>query len=156
VPGALVEFALKTDMQPDGTKLAPWLRTGSTPDPDGKHWTEWLSLEKTFVPGEAMRRHRWAQLRFDLSTSKPQASPRIPGTLRVEYKIQLDTVEPAQLLVEGGDRERFFRPTSVPFVYQEPSARLTLLRERYRLDKVIAPGKTEMEQLMLLRHWVRN
>jgi hypothetical protein len=33
---------------------------------------------------------------------------------------------------------------------------LKLLRERYHLDKVIAPGATEMEQLMLLRTWVRN
>src|SRR5262245_26756407 len=70
VPGSLVEFALKTGMQPDGTKLALWIRTGSTPDPDGRHWTEWLALEKTWIPGEATRRHRWAQLRFDLSTSK--------------------------------------------------------------------------------------
>jgi hypothetical protein len=46
--------------------------------------------------------------------------------------------------------------TSLPFVYQAPSPRLKLLRTKYQLDKVIAPGKTEMEQLMLLRHWVRN
>src|SRR5262249_59457220 len=45
---------------------------------------------------------------------------------------------------------------SVPFVYQEPSPRLKLLRERYRLDEVIAPGQTELEKLMLLRWWVRN
>ena len=40
--------------------------------------------------------------------------------------------------------------------YQEPSPRLKLLHKRYKLDQVIAPGKTEMEQLMLLRHWVRH
>ena len=47
-------------------------------------------------------------------------------------------------------------PASVPFAYQEPSARLTRLRQRHKLDDVIAPGKSEMEQLQLLRHWVRN
>src|SRR5207248_2228237 len=54
----------------------------------------------------------------------------------------------------GGARD--IRTGATPFVYQAPSPRLKLLRERYKLDAVIAPGKTEMEQLMLLRYWVRN
>ena len=53
--------------------------------------------------------------------------------------------------VEASPAAREPRITSVPFVYEEPSARLKLLREQYQLDMVIAPGRTEMEQLMLLR-----
>src|SRR5207253_10481174 len=54
------------------------------------------------------------------------------------------------------DHARHPRIGATRFVYQGPSPRLKLLRERYKLDEVIAPGKTEMEQLMLLRYWVRN
>lgn len=34
--------------------------------------------------------------------------------------------------------------------------RLKLLRQREKLDDVIAPGKTEFEKIVLLRHWVHS
>lgn len=43
-----------------------------------------------------------------------------------------------------------------PFTYQAPDAMLQELRERYRLDEVIAPAKDEFEQLLLLREWVHT
>src|SRR5260370_12629561 len=42
------------------------------------------------------------------------------------------------------------------FTYQAGAPRTEALRKRFQLDKLIAAGKTEMEQLILLRHWVRN
>jgi hypothetical protein len=137
--------------------IAVWLRLGNTPVPDEQHWTEWVSLEKPYRPAEAHRGHRWAQLRFELRTRRPQATPRIPARFQLAYEWEPllgPTKDPLQLL--STNREPAVARTSVPFVYQPPSPRLKLLRERYQLDKVIAPGKTEMEQLMLLRHWVRN
>ena len=61
-----------------------------------------------------------------------------------------------KLVTAGGASAADALPRSFPFAYQEPSAKLARLRQRYELDKVIAAGKTEMEQLVLLRHWVRN
>jgi hypothetical protein len=77
----------------------------------------------------------------------------------VEYHLSLtpevcDQAEFVQVVAIGSTQEAAH--SSVPFIYEEPSPRLKLLRERYQLDKVIAPGATEMEQLMLLRSWVRN
>jgi hypothetical protein len=110
------------------------------------------------VPAAAQQRHRWAQLKFELSSSKPQVSPHVPAN----FALFLETLPETQPKAIG--KELVGQPrqlsktalTSVPFVYQEPSPRLKLLRERYKLDEVIAPGKTEMAQLMLLRYWVRN
>lgn len=145
--------------QPKGTRVTAWLRTGDTPIPDDQHWTDWRKLERDEKPDRAAARHRWAQMRYDLETSRAQATPRLL-TGMFECKVALMD-RPAQkrgsiaVYLAGDDDEDIVIP-SVPFVYQAPSPRLKLLRERYQLDKVIAPGKTEMEQLMLLRYWVRN
>ena len=40
--------------------------------------------------------------------------------------------------------------------YQAPDEMLRELRERYELDDVISGGRTEFEQMLLLREWVRN
>lgn len=158
-PGKIAELSLlaSTRDQPENTSVSTFIRTGSTPQPAPKTWTEWLPLEKAHVPSEAAARHRWAQIRFDLASSKPQITPRIVGPVRVEARMHVDdTPGAAKLIVTRSDKDRPFLISGTPFVYQEPSPRLTLLRERYQLEKVIASGKTEMEQLMLLRHWVRN
>jgi hypothetical protein len=144
--------------QPAGTQLTPWLRTGETPQPDGKHWTAWQKIDKDLVPAATQQRHRWAQLKFDLATTKPQLSPRVPAAFMLVIEQRADVV-PAwkgTVKVSHNPEQRLAVAGSVPFVYQEPSPRLKLLRERYKLDEVIAPGKTELEQLMLLRYWVRN
>src|SRR5207245_1593503 len=62
----------------------------------------------------------------------------------------------------AGDRHKIKELTAAPaqpatpFTYEGPSPRLKFLRDKYKLDAVIAAGKTELEQLMLLRTWVRN
>jgi hypothetical protein len=162
-PAALVAVQELADLQrgqPEGTKLVPWLRTGSTPAPDGKNWTEWQPLDRPYRPAAAAARHRWAQLKFELATDRPQATPRLPGRFDLVYELRPDATgdvgELEILSLARTGQGPGFAAGSVPFVYQAPSPRLKLLRERYQLDKVIAPGRTEMEQLMLLRHWVRN
>lgn len=142
--------------QPDGTRLTASVRAGTTPSPETKTWTDWLPLDQDQCVLPAGRLHRWVQFKFDLQTTKPQMTPRLPKDFKITYH-----VEPAPSADAGTVAVRTVAPTAlvrgaVPFVYQAPSARLKLLREHYRLDEVIAPGKTEMEQLMLLRYWVRN
>ncbi|HYT93381.1 MAG TPA: hypothetical protein VEL76_31985 [Gemmataceae bacterium] len=142
--------------QPDGTLLSVSLRTGSTPSPDDTNWTGWVAFDKDYRPLGAAQGHRWAQLKFELRTNRPQATPRVPA--RFQLTVDFEADKPAD---QG--KLTVLRPKSPPiaigstaFVYQTPSPRLELLRKRYKLDEVIAAGKTEMEQLMLLRYWVRN
>jgi hypothetical protein len=143
--------------QPAGTRLVPWLRTGTTPSPDPKTWTDWLALDRDFRPAKEAARHRWAQLKIDLATHRPQATPHLPASFELRCDFLADPLPGKdRIVVQEPAGVPPIEMTSVPFVYQEPSPRLKLLRERYQLDQVIAPGKTEMEQLMLLRYWVRN
>jgi hypothetical protein len=159
-PGKVVTFEGLTGLaegQPPGTRVVASLRTGSTPTPDAKTWTDWITLDKGHQPDARAERHHWAQLKFDLTTTRPQATPRLPASFEVRYTFQEDAgVAGDKLEVTASGNGGDLLPPSPPFTYQAPSPRLKLLRERYQLDKVIAPGKTEMEQLMLLRHWVRN
>ncbi len=143
--------------QPEGTKLSVWIRTGNTPSPDDQHWTTWISLNQDYLPEKDVQNHRWAQLKFELATDNPQQTPRIPKDLR--FGAQRETITwgaQGSYQILDADQPKDTLQSSVPFVYEKPSPRLKLLRERYKLDAVIAPGQTEMEKLMLLRHWVRN
>jgi hypothetical protein len=142
------------EKQPKGARVNTFVRTGTTPTPASDTWTDWLPLNADYHPEPTAANHRWAQLRFDLATLDPQETPRIPSVV-LRYalaggKSSGDVIKPLDRSPE------FLDGPSVPFVYQKPSPRLKLLRERYHLDKVIAPAKMEMEQLMLLRYWVRN
>jgi hypothetical protein len=162
VPGKLRRIKGLGDLgkgQPEGTHVHAWLRTGTTPSPDGKNWTAWRELQQDYTPDAAGAAHRWVQLKIDLSTTHPQFTPRL-HTVGLEYERDLDAARldaaRGARVTRAKEEDRATATSSVPFVYQEPSPRLELLREKYQLDKVIAPGKTEMEQLMLLRYWVRN
>src|SRR5262249_45372735 len=140
----------------EGTRLAVSLRTGSTPSPHEQNWTAWIPLDKDYQPPNAAQGHRWAQLKFDLQTDRPQSTPRLPARFELAFDFRADVAADAGKLTVSRPGWREPAVGGTAFVYQEPSPRLKLLRERYQLDRVIAPGKTEMEQLMLLRYWVRN
>jgi hypothetical protein len=158
-PGKVLSIQPPWDIKKlEGTAIQVWLRTGSTPAPD-KAWTPWLPFDREIKTDGAQQAHRWAQVKFELTSDKPQATPRLSMDLvLLSVMFQHDPKAPLADVKVVDDKTTAFDPavSSVPFVYQPPSPRLKLLRERYQLDKVIAPGKTEMEQLMLLRYWVRN
>ncbi len=168
VPAKVVVFKSKVSelegkadvrkVQPPGTGVQVFLRTGNSPTPEPETWTAWKPLDSDYKPDAAVSAHRWVQFKIELETTKPQVTPRLRP-----FKLEYDVVRPTELGDDEVDRYRIIRAgnfqvarSSVPFVYQDPSPRLKLLRERYQLDKVIAPGTTEMEQLMLLRWWVRH
>jgi hypothetical protein len=142
--------------QPEGTRLTVAVRTGGTPTPDAQNWTDWVPLNKDRRPEGKAQAHRWAQLRFTLATDRPQATPRLPARFELAFDFQPEPSAGGKLTVSTPGEARAPRIGATRFVHQAPSPRLKLLRERYKLDDVIAPGKTEMEQLMLLRYWVRN
>lgn len=133
-----------------GTAMKLAQRAGNTPTPDDKEWTAWQEAGTEAAPGK----RRWVQFKFELASSDPQKTPRLPAQVPLTLEM-LGTTSAGNPRVESSRKEPV-RRTFLPFAYQGPSARLELLRKRYKLDDVIAPGKTELEQLMLLRYWVRN
>src|SRR5262249_55467475 len=147
--------------QPKNTNVKVLMRTGSSPDPRDKSWTTWTATEQEkfyllavhWLKDKAVD-HRWAQIKLELSTERPQQTPSISAkaTLTVDAVPEKSASATAKLK----SNPPLPPLTGVPFVYEGPSPRLKFLREKYKLDAVIAPGKTEMEQLMLLRYWIRN
>jgi hypothetical protein len=140
---------------PGGMRVVPWVRTGPTPWPD-KLWTGWTDLSRDYRPTPAADRHRWAQLKLELVRTNPPDISRVPSSFQLSFDVLPDPLPADGFRLLSADKSPGVLRGSTPFIYQTPSPRLNLLRERYHLDQVIAPGKTEMEQLMLLRFWVRN
>jgi hypothetical protein len=150
-PGKL----LAIQSAPSGWRVLSWLRTGPTPTPDEK-WTGWIDHSKEYRPAPPAERHRWAQLKFDLVRTRPQDLSQMPARFQLRFDFLPDPAPADGLKLLSREEATDAIRGSTEFLYQPPSPRLKLLRERYKLDQVIAPGKTEMEQLLLLRHWVRN
>jgi hypothetical protein len=153
--GELFQGRFATEM---GTRSC-LIRTGSTPLPNDRHWTGWHPLFESYEPEANVAHHRWFQLRLPVTAAviSFDRSPAIPKAFALEYELRSTDSEPeGRYTVMSSRKAEYPAQTSIPFVYEKPTPRLKHLREKYELDKVIAPGKTEMEQLMLLRHWVRN
>ena len=74
---------------------------------------------------------------------------------------QADTVDPGaeaippELRIVEWQNEWIVR-SAYEFDYQPKDDMLVELREKYELDAVIAGGRTEFEQMLLLKEWVRN
>jgi hypothetical protein len=113
-------------------------------------------LAKEYRPQGPADRHRWAQLKFELTTENPGQTPRLPPGIQFAFNFAPDRLPANKLTIKAEDPRPDAVHGSTAFAYQPPSPRLKYLREHYKLDQVIAPGKTEMEQLMLLRYWIRN
>ena len=134
---------------PDGTAIDLEARTGHSPRlDDAETWTDW-------GPVSALEPRQYVQWRATLSTSDRRRSPVLRGvTVEADVESQADT-EAIGLRVVACDSPRIVR-SSFPFTHQPPSPRLAELRRRWKLDEVVAPGRTEMERLILLRNWVRR
>jgi len=131
---------------PGGTAVTLELRTGPTPVPDAS-WSAWSV--KTDGPWQ-----RFVQWRARLTSENATRSPELR---RVSIRATLEAMEPP-----AGPAVRVLELTpadwverSQPFAYQPPGGRVELLRRQYKLDEVVAEGKTELERFVLLREWAR-
>lgn len=154
-PQAKISTVKLTPMEaqmPRGTSLMLEARAGSTPRYDTAAWTSWAPVGKsgeTAVPAGA----RYLQWRARLTTNTAAGTPSFKD-------VRLTVDEDEQLLPDNVKlTELQSYPVierSYPFAYQHESSRLKILRDKYHLADVVAPGKTELEQIVLLRNWVRN
>jgi len=133
---------------PKGAKIQFEMRSGTAPSFDPRHWTPWERRTSLPRPG------RFVQWRATLSTSSADTTPVLSSvTLTVDVKENRISQKRLELLEL--DQPGFVR-SSYEFTYMAPHPRLERLRKQYRLDEVVAPGKTELEKLSLLRDWVHS
>ncbi|MHB9108233.1 MAG: hypothetical protein ACYDCO_14350 [Armatimonadota bacterium] len=133
-----------TAQAPKDTEITLEARSGGTARPDDD-WSDW-------APAKNVKPARFLQWRAKLATKNHGVSPILEA---VVVKANVDIkAEPAGMTVTAFNNPRIVR-SSFPFTYQEPSDKLALLRYKWKLDAIVAPGKTEMERYLLLRNWVR-
>ena len=134
--------------QPQGTQIHFELRTGSTPSFDPRTWTAWERSTALQWSG------RFVQWRAIFETDAANKTPTLQAVT-----LEADIEEDAQSLAPF-KRAEFDQPelvySSYPFAYMGLHPHQERLRKQYRLDEVIAAGKTELEQLALLRDWVHS
>jgi len=131
---------------PEGTAVVLESRSGNTIRPD-ESWSNW-------TPAKGHRLGRFLQWRAMLTTKNHQSTPVLEA-VHIGAQIRM-VADPATrgLTVTDFRNPRIVR-SSFPFTYQPPSEKLTLLRKNWKLDDIVAPGKTEMDKFILLRNWVR-
>jgi hypothetical protein len=148
-----VRLALVKPQTMAGTSLRLEARTGSTPTYNADTWSEWTTADGN-APIATKASTRYLQWRAVLTTNSPNASSSFSG-IRISEPVDEQPL-PANVKVTSLEDHPLVSD-SYAFAYQpSTSARLKLLREKYHLDQVVAPGKTELEKLVLLRNWARN
>ena len=131
---------------PRGTGISLEMRSGDAPSFEPTCWTPWRTTRVLRSPG------RFVQWRATLKTSRTAATPLLGG-VTLNFTTESDATGLEQYRVVQWDRPKLAR-SSYEFAYLKPHARASRLVKQYRLDEVVAPGKTEFERLSLLRAWV--
>ncbi|HJP33112.1 MAG TPA: transglutaminase-like domain-containing protein [Candidatus Latescibacteria bacterium] len=136
---------------PAGTAVQVEWRAGPTPAYAPQTWSAWTSLETAGAqPAVDARFFQWRVL---LSCTDPAVSPVLRG---VRLTADVDPVSKSATRITEADNR--------PLVYgsyrfshlQADDERGRILRERWKLDQVVGPAKTEFEAMVLLSQWVRE
>jgi transglutaminase-like putative cysteine protease len=148
-PGS-VRVRIEADVGPAG-RVSPRIRSGPTPIPDAKTWSDWQTLKPDGgdLGGPS---GRYFQLTLDLSTTNPLHTPRLKG-VGIETSPQNGGDWTGRLRVIEAQNEEIVR-SSVPFAYEPfDHQRLKKLRADYRLDRVVEGAKDELELATRLARW---
>ena len=139
--------AWEADTPPE-TTVSGELRAGPTPDYDPRSWSAW-NPAAAFV---ARPRDRFGQWRITLQTRDPMVTPML-REVRVTADVETEPADWGKLV--EAENPPIVR-SSLPFGYQAPTARTTMLRERWRLDDLVAGATDDFEQVQRLARWVRQ
>ena len=148
LPQIVVDYLIvdSSAEMPAGTDIRIEARTGKTVRPD-RTWSAW-------GPGLPAPAARYLQWRATLMTKRHDVTPRL-GEVIITAGIRQLAAPSALTVIKDIKNQRIVR-SSIDFLYQPPSERLSYLRKNWKLDDVVAPGKTEMEKFILLRNWSRK
>ena len=148
--------ALRLDIDagtPRETELVWAVRGGWAPSYTPQTWSRWCDPQRLHevFPVERLRYVQWQAC---LSSRDAAVSPVIRG-VTLAAQVEFEPSGPGTIEVVDFRNETIVRG-GIAFRYQPPSEKLTLLRSRCPLDLVVSAGETELEQLILLRDWVKR
>ena len=127
------------------------VRTGSTAWYAPDKWSPWRAADSaSTLPGQ-----RFVQWRATLSSRDVRITPLVKK-VTIEASGQVRGINHPDIeVIEAPDNA--IAVSSYDFDYADPHhPRMRHLREKYRLEEIVAPGKTEIEKFALLRQWVRQ
>lgn len=138
---------------PPGTSIACAIRGGETPAYSPDTWSPWISISD--LSDRNYRNWRFLQWRARLRTSDRRRTPVLKKIgLRADLDVAHET-SPAVRVV-GSDTMKIIRGY-YPFTFQDAAEpRLAVLRQRYRLDEVVAHTSSEFEKFRVLAFWMRG
>jgi hypothetical protein len=147
-------IALELDkLTPAGTSVALELRGGTTPAYAPDTWTTWKAAAA--LAGGDYKDWRFVQWRATLRTADRRVTPVIK---KLAVRADLDVAaKPADgIKVAAYDNQQIVRGY-YNFTFQDAAEpRLTILRNRYRLDEVVAHCASEFEKYRTLAFWMRG
>ena len=147
-------IALEIDkLTPAGTSVALELRGGTTPAYAPDTWIPWKAAA-ALAEGDC-KGWRFVQWRATLRTADRRVTPLIKKlTVRADLDV---TGQPAGTIkVATHDNQQIVRGY-YNFAFQDAAEpRLGELRNRYRLDEIVAHCSSEFEQFRVLAFWIRG
>jgi hypothetical protein len=150
----LRRLALELDKAtPPGTTVTVDLRGGATPSYSPETWSPWAPVSS--LSERDFRNWRFIQWRASLGTADRRVTPLIRSlTVRADLDV---TARPAGTIkVAAYDNPRIVRGY-YNYTFQDAAEpRLEVLRNRYRLDEVVAHCSTEFERFRVLAFWLRG
>lgn len=136
---------------PPGTSVRFEVRSGSTALYASDRWTSWRPADS----GETLPGGRFVQWRAVLSSGDPAVTPLVKSVTIEASGRTAGANHPRIEVISAPQND--LAVSSYPFDYADPHhPRMRHLREKYRLEEVVAPGQTETERFALLRQWVRR
>lgn len=150
--GRVQEVRLKIEAErPDGTGIQTFWRSGPGPNYDPATWTPWAPADAPVHPPDKAQFFQW---RLTLTTKHPQATP-VARAVKIEATLSAEPPNTAARVTEADNPP--VANSSYAFSYlSHDEKRGERLRERWKLDEVIRPAKSEFEKLLYLRNWVRH
>lgn len=138
---------------PAGTAVALELRGGTTPAYAPDTWTPWKPAAA--VAGQDIRDWRFVQWRATLRTADRRLTPVI-RKLTVRADLDVASRPSDAIKVATCDNPPIVRGY-YNFTFQDAAEpRLAVLRNRYRLDEVVAHCSSEFEKFRVLAFWMRG
>lgn len=144
--------------QPAGTSRRLEWRAGATPAYTPGGWSAWEALGADGA--EVAPQVRFFQWRALLATHDPALTPTVTGaTLTAQV-----ATETAPVATETASVARVTAADNRPLVYGSygfshlpaDDRRGRILRERWKLDQVVGPAKSQFEAFTRLRQWTRE
>lgn len=133
---------------PAGTSCRLEFRAGPTPEYQPARWSAWQPAASHQLRPE----DRFVQWRANLRTERPLATPVLRS---LQVIAELDAGPAGRGKIVADKNPAILRP-SRPFGFQAPTARAIMLRERWRLDEVVAGAKDDYEGILRLGAWTRQ